>query len=691
MSALATGSNRGGLFVSLRGGLNAGLLVGFWSGLVDGVVAGVRTDTSGVGAWLGCLGASIFTYAMLWSAILIPLGLALHVRLAKRPLAKSVAFLAAIGLGLAIAAELYWWSREWLFYGVPALDWRRILVAIGALALGLPLGFVALKLGGRAPRWTKWAVVIAIPIACIGGTVFLITEQQKSDELGALDDRNRDLPNVVLVIVDALRADALGCYGNTRVKTPVIDRLAAEGALFENEFVQAPFTWSSFGSILAAKYVRRHGLVKMAPGVQLPSNVTLPWHLKSAKRLDGVQLEAQDYDTAAFLTGTVTNGSGLARGFDAYFEALVGHQLVEVDNPWSVFRSELLISIFTNKFSQQVNDAPVAKEACEWLERNGHKRFACLVHLYSTHTPYDPPANFRANLCDPKYTGPIHSFYSDSRIAIEEGKYKLSPDDIAQIQNLYYAGAQQADAMIGQVVAELSKLGVLDRTIFVVTGDHGEELNDHGLWEHNWMFQTNLHTPLVMRFPPKLPAKTRVGGLVQSIDILPTICDLAGLEAPGLHTKDPLLEMIDGVSLLPLVRGEVKQSHPYSFAENGLYLSVQDAKFKLFVRPEALTPEGWKAALASTGERPHLYDLALDPKETKNVVAEHPEEAERLIGELRKWNDSMPIRRDAVDLSERDRRDEEQLMKQLGYADGVGSGAGSGHAPRSDPPNPKKK
>ncbi|MCE9594886.1 MAG: sulfatase [Planctomycetes bacterium] len=613
-------------------------------------------------------------------AVLVVAGLALHLLLRSSDLAARARKLATLGLALVVAGELYWWSREWLFYGVSSVDPRRLAVAAGALVVGVVVAFVVARAAARAPHALKLAVAVAIPIAFLGGLGYLGLQTSKSSERGAIGERNRDLPNVVLFVVDALRADVLSCYGNTRVKTPNIDRLAREGVLFEHALVQAPFTWSSFGSILTGKYPRRHGLVKMQPGVAMPPNVTLPWHLKNAKRLDGVRLEPANYVTAAFLTGTVSHGSGLARGFDTYFEAMVGHALVEVENPWSVFRSELLISIFQNKFAQRFDAEQVARVASDWLASHADRRFATKIHFYSTHTPYDPPARFREGLVDPAYTGPIHSFWAEHRLAIEQGKYTLTPADVAQIQNLYYAGAEQADAMIGEVLATLEKAGVLDRTLVIVTGDHGEELGDHGLWEHNWMFQTNLRVPLVMRLPGKLPAGKRVAEMVQSVDILPTVCELVGIEAPGLGATDPR-EFVDGASLVAVARGTGAAPHRYSFAENGVYLSIQDERYKLFVTTEALTPEGWTAALDGSAEKPHFYDLRSDPAEKKNVIVEQRAEAERLLAALREWDKTMPIRRNELMLSDRDEVDR-ALFDQLGYAGGIGEDTGSkAHVP----------
>jgi hypothetical protein len=206
----------------------------------------------------------------------------------------------------------------------------------------------------RAPDRAKRGTAVLAVLAWIGGAVFLLAQGDGIGTRGEIGPRNRDLPNVVLVIVDALRQDTLGCYGNPRVRTPNIDRLAAEGVVFENAFTQVPATLPSFGSILTGKYPRRHGLLRMKPGVRMPPNETLPTILKKATKADGTQLEDMDWLEATFHTGTLTAASGLLGGFDMRYEATAGHDLVALDRPWSVFRAGLLVSILRNKVSQHL-------------------------------------------------------------------------------------------------------------------------------------------------------------------------------------------------------------------------------------------------------------------------------------------------------------------------------------------------
>lgn len=672
----------GGLGTSLRAGLNAALLAGAVFGVLDGVVAGVRVDLTGLHPWLGSMGAAAAVYCLAWMALMLPAAAVLHPWLRRHPRGERLARLNVLALGLGCFFELYWWTRASILSGVSSTDPRRLGMGVVFLALGLGVGWGLVALGRRLPRKAHWAGALAIPVLVLYGLSYIASESGAAGLRGRRDENARALPNVLLVVVDALRQDVLGCYGNERVQTPVLDELAANGVRFDNAWVQAPFTWTSFGSILTGKHPRRHGLMRMAPGVRMAPNVTLPWHLKSAAFADGSgALAPDDYLGAAFMTGTLSHGSGLLRGFDVYYEAMVGHDLVDLERPWTLLRSELVLSRLLTKLRGKWwhahNQDPVAVVAADWFEDNARKRFVSMVHFYSTHTPYDPPPHFRDMYVDPAYDGPIQAFYSEYREAIEAGQYELTPADVEQIRNLYYAGVSQADAMIGEILDELERQGVLEDTLVIVTADHGEELGDHGLWEHNFMYETNLRVPLIVALPGRLPAGVASDALVESTDIVPTVCELLGVEVP--HEPGQVDELgrdrgkIDGHSLVDLSHGRTPHVREHAFAENGVYMAVRDARWKLVVSAAALDLDDWRAAPEPGVRAAELFDLQADPGEMHNALGDAPTEALRLLAVLREWDAQLPVPRSDVMLSDRDIEASANLIRNLGYADGVGA------------------
>ena len=683
-----------GFGATLRAAIDGGAQAGFLGGLLDGlVVRGLQGAPRNAIDLLGCLGAAGLVYGFAFALAALASAPLLHPFLRKHSRGGRTRIVFGLGLGSVLFLELFWWTRPYVFYGVAATDPRRVAAGLALLALSLGLGWWLARVWARRGRALQTALPLAMWAFYTAGALYLLGSGGPNTR-GVLNERNRERPNVLLVIVDALRQDVLGCYGNERVQTPGIDALARRGVVFENAFVQAPYTWTSFGSLLTGKYPRRHGLVKMLPGVRMLPNVTLPWHLKSAVSKDGQQFEDADWASGTFMTGTLSHGSGLMRGFDTYFEALVGHDRVDLDSAWSLFRSDLLLSRIKNKLGQKLDSSLVITTATDWLDEIAGRRFVAMVHLYSTHTPYDPPAEFRELYVDPAYDGPMTAFYADHRYALESGEYTATDADEQQIRNLYYAGVTQADAAIGVLLERLELQGVLDDTLVIITADHGEELGEHrlvaqggehGLWEHNYMFQSNLRIPLVMAWPAGLPEGVRVAAIVDSIDLLPTVSDLLELELPDDTLLEAEYAKIDGVSLVPLVLGEAREVRPFSFAENGTHKSVQDRRWKLVVGNDLLEEGAFERALLSPeprldGDRElRLFDLAQDPGEFENlarVAGSRPESeaglaARSLFAALAAWDAAMPIARAQVVRSHRDLENAANLGA-LGYAEEVG-------------------
>ena len=274
--------------------IGAGALAGSVLGLVDGALAARNGAWEGALGLLGCLTGAMALYALLAGLTALVLGWVLDRILSARDQATRLRLTLTVVLGVGLFLEIYWWTRPLVYYGIPATDPRR-LAAAGAMALvGLGLAWYAAPLLVRARAWGGHACALLLALVWIGGGAFVLNGTLGGTDLGRINERNRDLPNVVLFVVDALRDDVLEPYGSQEVETPNLVRLAAQGVTFENALVQAPFTWSSFGSILTGKYPRRHGLVKMMPGVRMRANVTFPQHLKQAQRLDGGEALTED-------------------------------------------------------------------------------------------------------------------------------------------------------------------------------------------------------------------------------------------------------------------------------------------------------------------------------------------------------------------------------------------------------------
>ncbi|MBL8766328.1 MAG: sulfatase [Planctomycetes bacterium] len=559
-------------------------------------------------------------------------------------------------VGGMLFLQLYWYSRFFVdfAYSEPWNSPKRLGLGLGLAVVG---GIVGMFVAARASRSEA-----ARPRAALGALIVLVIA---SAALSWREDRKDDVAakqgadhNVVLFIVDTLRADHLACYGYPRPTSPRIDALARDGVVFERAIAQAPYTWTSFGSIFTGKYPRAHGLLKM--------DATQRFDPKRNVTIQQV-LDASGYRTGAFMTGMISNASGLLDGFATYFESTVGRDPVRRASVWSYWRSELVAHALWNKLRRAIDPAIVSNEAIAWLDDHAHEPFFLVVHLFSTHTPYDPPREF--DVFETPGASDLDRFTTDHARAIEMGQWKPTDGDKARITDLYDGGVLFADAQIGSVVDELTRLGVLDDTAIVITADHGEAFGENGpFWEHDWMFNTNQHVPLVVRLPNKLGAGTRVPVPVESVDIAPTIVDLLRL---------PPMTEIHGESLMPWANGQRPKTDDFAHCENNYYESIQNTEWKL-VRPRLPDPN----------DPPRLYHLASDPGERRNVARTKPDALASMTAALDQWVKSLPewsVRKDGTANA-----DVAELASQLGYV-GDRPHEGSNVVDEAAPEDPEKK
>ncbi len=531
-------------------------------------------------------------------------------------------------VGTALFANLYWHTKQlWAFsWGLPFTHWKRLLLTAGWVVVAAAGARLLVRKEGDLGVPRPLTALVVTVLLSAGGSWAMAREATLTAGPGGAP---ADAPNVLYVVVDALRADRLGCYGYERdpAVSPNVDRLAAEGVVHELAWAQAPFTWTSFGSFLTGKYPREHGLIKMWPDQKLDVH---------GNRTLAQALQEEGWATGAFLTGTLSNDTGLLHGFDTYFETIVGHEAVNRHSKWSVVRSRMLLWILYNKTRQAMDPRLVNTEALRWIEDQANRPWFALVHYYSTHTPYDPPPPYDT-LYDSDYAGYFHPFRQKHGQWImqqqQEGVCQhddrpcwscehFDPErDVAHVDALYDGGVRFADEMFGSLLDLLDELDIADETLVVFTSDHGEELYDHGLFEHDWMFETNLQVPLVVRYPGKEHAGARVTWPVEMRDIPATVLDVAGagtLDAgpdgrPGVRGRGP------GRSLRPDAAGvDPGRDERHVFAENVRYVSVRNDRWKL--TQNRFAPVQLREGVLTT----RLFDLVADPGEHAPVSPGDP-------------------------------------------------------------------
>ena len=363
----------------------------------------------------------------------------------------------------------------------------------------------------------------------------------------------------ILISLDTLRADHLGAYGYRRPTSPFIDTLAARGTLFENAVVQLPGTLPSHMSIFTGLYPAEHGVYpEKALGPQIR---TLPEVLRAEGFLTGGHVEG----------GYVAGRYGFARGFDEWSD-----ESPMVEGPGGLAKSPEAVK-------------RTFRLGLEFLKRaRDREAFFLFLHTYSIHDPYDPPEKYRALYwLGPPPDGAFPPNGADLA-AFNRGERTLAPQAVEYYRALYDAQINYTDDVLRDFFAGIADLGLADSVTVVLTSDHGEEFLEHGKLVHEQVYHECLHVPLVVLRPGQRDGR-RVGALVQSIDIAPTLFDLAGIPPAR---RPP----VSGRSLVPLLQGERGPAEREAYAEAFLtrdrtvYRQAENRLFQ-YVRREARNEE----------------------------------------------------------------------------------------------------
>jgi len=434
------------------------------------------------------------------------------------------------------------------------------------------------------------------------------------------DNAAKDPPlNVILISLDTLRADHLGCYGYGRETSPAMDQFAEQSVVFRNSFANSNWTLPSHMSLMTSLQSAEHGVVdkKNRLSSRIPTLAEI--------------LKDQGYRTAAFTAGYfVDRKFGFDKGFDIYRQDYESRRR----NRGQGWR---LKNIEPDLFS--------------WLDAHHQETFFLFVHSYDTHEPFI--AHQYLSELAPGYRGPmmilrdmyrfktsreylrfkgefggdyldINLFYKK---VINEGLITLTAEDAEYVVALYDNEIRYVDDYVGRLLGKLGQLGLMDNTVIVIWSDHGEELLERGRIAHGAkMFDELLRVPLIMRIPGRPPAV--VDTLAQGIDVAPTLLDVLDLPAERSFAGVALLQ--DGAT------------NPHVIAEDGEEMCIRTDRHKLVVTRDLQSYT--------------LYDLVADPHETKDVALDQP----GVVADLRsRLFESLNI----VDLDDELRR----RLESLGY------------------------
>jgi arylsulfatase A-like enzyme len=446
--------------------------------------------------------------------------------------------------------------------------------------------------------FAKGFVSIGLWIIFIGGA-FIFSKTFFAEEKGSpitwLDSSLKPSPNVVLIIVDALRAEHLSCYGYRENKTPNIDNLAKDGILFTRHFAQSSWTKPQVATMLTSLYPSTHQT-----------------YLKPHTLPDTVETIAEAMKKLGYATGGIVSNVNLSplfnfhQGFD-YFRYLGPNYFFfarESSSKLCLYNFLRLVRerfLFKKKYVYHYyqDGNVVNQKAFAWLDEVKGSPFFLWLHYMEPHDPY--------------FSHP----YNGQAVARVSTPNPPS-ESATMIRSLYDGEITYCDVRIGEFLNFLKEHGMYDDCLILLTADHGEEFYDHGGWWHGTtLYEEQVHIPLIMKLPGNKRKGTIDNSMVRSLEIAPTILDAVGSNIPAA---------MQGTSLLH-TKKEIEQAMIFSEEnhENNIITALRTDKWKLI-----LTKEGSPRMAAPV----QLFDLQSDPEETQNLASTYPEVVNHLSAEI---------------------------------------------------------
>lgn len=431
-------------------------------------------------------------------------------------------------------------------------------------------------------------------------------------------------PNILLIVMDCVRFDYLSVYGYPRPTTPHLERLAADGVVFENAFATAPWTPPSHASLFTGTYPSQHG-------VDVNENLFLSEQNTTLAQV----LAEQGYRTFAVLPDAhLSNVRGFDKGFQDTVELWrIPYWKLEYDWLECLARNLLLgrdkMTYYSNRVMQR------------WLRANGRgpDPFFIFVNYKTAHNSYHCPRPFRQQfeIASPGVDRRKAEHYSNKGgYSYMAGQLELAEDELQLVRSWYSSTIAYLDARIGEMVEFLKAMDAYDNTLIIITADHGENLGEHHLAYHLFcLYDTLLHVPLLMSCPALLPRGQRINGMVSLTDVMPTILEVLGMEKAVGPLQGTSLASFNG-----------RPYHEQVFAEFGrpqymlkrLQTRFPGHDFSAFDRGlQCIRTQRHKLIVGSDGKE-ELYDLVQDPAESRNRLRELPDIAAEMRMKLQQWH-----------------------------------------------------
>jgi len=486
---------------------------------------------------------------------------------------------------------------------------------------------------------------VALNLRLIVGSLFFFGAGCVAPAASLADQRPR--PNVLWICADDHAAYVSGAYGNRLVRTPEIDKLAAQGMRFDRAYCNSPVCTASRQSFLTGRYPRTIGVTKLSTA--LPESETTLAEL----------LHAAGYDTAAI--GKMHFNSQLKHGFDTRIDLAEHRQWLQAKGqtalpseirtqpPWRPFADPADVWLNSEALPFAAVDADMpgtyfADQAARFLgdrrrqnenpASNSQRPFFLMVSFYEPHSPFHFPVEYRGRHKPDEFAAPavgpeddwqIPAIFRDLKAAEKQG-----------IAAAYYTAVEFLDKNVGVVLDALERAGLADQTLVVYTGDHGYMLGQHGRFEKHCSYEPAIRAPLILRLPGKIKPQSMSTALVEFIDIAPTILDFCGAAPPGA---------MQGKSLLGLLSGKTNRHRDEVFIEysENEEAAVRSQRWKfVYITGQRERQDGYATGRPLPGRTMRLFDLEHDLDEMTNVAG-RPENAavvadftRRLVDHLRR-------------------------------------------------------
>ena len=577
-----------------------------WFGIVTGLVEGILLFTLSrfemLKGQITYLGSG---WQVLWVA----------------PVFDLLLFLVA-GLALAVVAQFIpqvWAKRLALlaFSFLMAFSWvgtylsgRLSPVASAILAAGI--GYqLSLTLFEREKRFAPFAgrtvkalgiLVVALLVVIQSG--YWIREQVAVRDLPQAKESS---PNVLLIVMDTLRADHLSLQGYERVTDPNLVRIASEGVMFENAYATSSWTLTAHASLFTGRWPYEH----KADGGR---------HLDDTYPTIAEALADRGYRTGAFNGNfeTVTKRWGFARGFhhfEDYYQTLP--QLAVSSFYGRFLEYYVLHKVFGMEFSIDRRWAPsINQSTLDWIDQDTEKPFFAFVNYYDVHAPYISPERARFSEFE-NPGGLVNTDWSTANIYNPK-----TPEQVQGEIDAYDGGIYYTDQQIQNLLDELDKRGILDNTIVMITSDHGELFGEHGLWEHhNSLYKPVIYVPMIIWHPSSVPQNVRIDTPISNAAIPATILDMLG---------EPGQDIFPGPSLAELWRDPASASKfPDPIAEMAESTWVNPNHLSIKGDMTSVISEDWQY-IEHEFNGVELYNLNDDPDQLNNLAEENPTVLEQL-------------------------------------------------------------